>query len=338
MDWSNEEYVRLYVRETAADLELSWGALALWRALMTKFDRAGIIPIKHGWTSVSRLTRIPEDIVIQVGPELIRDGRLVMTADSLFAPNFTEAQTAIKSDKARQRESRDRRRQAAKSAATNSTHNVNTSQNADDPLADTSSVTPGHARVTPVTLALASLSHAYAPADCARDTSEAEPVEPAQSSFDPENLTQRRQLVDWCWTELGKRRQAVTRELGLASTPPLPPITPGSYPRSVSDLRQRIIEEGANAPSVCLFVLESATADARTTRSINFLGEKLFTEGGWRTARERVPKWRDQQPKQQQGHVSDTTLSDGTVVRQVYAPNGDVISSEILSQPSEAVA
>lgn len=148
MDWSNEEYVRLYTRETAADLELSWGALALWRALLVKFDRAGLIPIKNGWVSISRLTRIPEDVVIQVGPELVRDGRIKMIDGAVFAPNFSAAQTASKSDKLRQRESRDRRANEAKRApqvsdSTNACHNRS------------QTVTSGHAQSQNVTLAYA---------------------------------------------------------------------------------------------------------------------------------------------------------------------------------------
>jgi hypothetical protein len=110
VDWANEEYVRLYTRETADDLELSWEALALWRALLIRFDRAGIIPIKNGWISIARLVRMPLEVVQQTGPELVRDGRLRMVDGAALAPNFTEAQTTSKSDKSRQRESRDRRR------------------------------------------------------------------------------------------------------------------------------------------------------------------------------------------------------------------------------------
>jgi hypothetical protein len=117
VDWSNEEYVRLYTRETADDLELSWEALALWRALLIRFDRAGLIQVKNGWASVSRLVRMPIEIVTQTGPELVRDGRVRLIDGAVYAPNFTEAQTTSKSDKARQKESRERRRATAGEAA-----------------------------------------------------------------------------------------------------------------------------------------------------------------------------------------------------------------------------
>lgn len=146
MDWSNEEYVRLYTRETADDLELSWGALALWHALLRKFDRAGLISIKNGWVSVARLTRIPEDVVIQVGPELVRDGRIKMIDGAVYAPNFIEAQSASKSDKLRQRESRERRAHEARSAAPQ-THDITCARH------ETSqAVTSGHTPSRNVTL------------------------------------------------------------------------------------------------------------------------------------------------------------------------------------------
>jgi hypothetical protein len=116
VDWANEDYVRLYTRETADDLELSWEALSLWRAMMIRFDRAGLIPVRNGWTSIARLVRMPTEIVVQVGPELVRDGRVRMIEGHVYAPNFTEAQTTSKSDKARQKESRERRRTSANDA------------------------------------------------------------------------------------------------------------------------------------------------------------------------------------------------------------------------------
>lgn len=115
MDWSNEPYVRMYTRETADDFELSWEALALWRALLCKFDRSGLMEARNGWTSVARATRIPIEIAERAGAELIADGRVRLVKAGVFAPNFVAAQTASKSDKVRQRESRDRRRDRAAS-------------------------------------------------------------------------------------------------------------------------------------------------------------------------------------------------------------------------------
>lgn len=215
MDWSNEEYVRLYTRETAADLELSWGALALWRALLVKFDRAGLIPIKNGWVSVARLTRIPEDIVIQVGPELVRDGRIKMIDGSVYAPNFIAAQTASKSDKLRQRESRERRASVAHSApqvidSTNACHT---------PSHD---VTNGHTPSRNVTLAsaeplpnLASAEPLLIPPLPAAQIEVLE-LEPATSKG-KQNAPRRRLPDDWVpeRSEANIAAEAAARERGV---------------------------------------------------------------------------------------------------------------------------
>ncbi len=143
VDWPNEEYVRVYTRETGDDLDLSWEALALWRAMLVKFDKSGLVVARNGWISVARMTRIPSEVVQRVGPELLSDGRLQQVNGGFFAPNYTEAQTASKSDKVRQRESRDRRRESAAVQAQDITTACHAASHA---------VTPSHERSQNVTL------------------------------------------------------------------------------------------------------------------------------------------------------------------------------------------
>lgn len=165
MDWPNEDYVRVYTRETGDDLDLSWEALALWRALLIKFDRSGVLAARNGWVSLARMTRIPAEVVQRVGPELLKDGRLQQVDGGFFAPNFTEAQTASKSDKARQRESRDRRRLSAVSQVVDMTTDGHVVSQA---------VTPGHEPSQNVTL-----SYALLPAADPLQSSALLPVTPA---------------------------------------------------------------------------------------------------------------------------------------------------------------
>ncbi len=123
----------MYTRETPDDRELSWDALALWRTLLVKFDRSGLLPLRNGWHSVAKAIGWPSEVVLRAGPELINDGRVRMVEVGLFAPNFSEAQTASKSDKVRQRESRERRRTRA------------------DSMQDIDITTTGHEQSQPVT-------------------------------------------------------------------------------------------------------------------------------------------------------------------------------------------
>lgn len=185
MDWSNEEYVRLYTRETTDDLELSWEALALWHAMLRKLDRSGLMKAKNGWRSVAMATRIPVDVVLRAGAELINDGRVREVAGGFLAPNFIEAQTASKSDKARQRESRDRRRREAYSQvidSTNASHVVS------------QAVTPGHDESRNVTL-------------CSADPLLCDPViGPTESASDSPGLAELKGKVDEATGDIGKQR------------------------------------------------------------------------------------------------------------------------------------
>ncbi len=195
MDWSNEDYVRLYTRETADDLELSWEALALWRALLIRFDRAGLIPVRNGWDSVAKLVRMPRETVQQTGPELVRDGRVRLIDGAVYSPNFTEAQTTSKSDKSRQKESRERRRTSAGAAP----QVVDTTL----PGHDTSRVvTPSHAASQNVTLPLLCSAPVAPVAEASVAPRDRSPAAPRRHSIP----------ADWSPHE---REKAQALELGL---------------------------------------------------------------------------------------------------------------------------
>lgn len=110
MDWPNENYVRLYTRETDDDLVLSWEARAVWHEMLKRFDRSGLIELRRGRKGLAAVLRVPVEVVERGVPELIEDGRIRELEAGYFAPNFMEAQEATKSDRQRQKESRERRR------------------------------------------------------------------------------------------------------------------------------------------------------------------------------------------------------------------------------------
>lgn len=95
MNWSDERYVRLYTRDTADWMALSFDAQALLSLLLRKADRSGVIACgKHGKRAAaivigharewSRLEPALE--------ELLADGVLDFDGESLIFPNFVEAQ------------------------------------------------------------------------------------------------------------------------------------------------------------------------------------------------------------------------------------------------------
>ncbi len=115
MDWSNENWVRMYTRDTEDDLVLPWQARAIWKEMLCKFDRSGLIELKRGRAGLAALVRYPIEVIDVAIPELVADGRVREIANGYFAPNFMTAQEAPASDKHRKRESREKRR--ARSAA-----------------------------------------------------------------------------------------------------------------------------------------------------------------------------------------------------------------------------
>lgn len=111
MNWEEERYVRVFTRDTAEDMMLPWDAMALWWALLRKFDRSGVLVLgKAGVEGLVAMTRIPLDVIERVLPLLLKDGRIVLVEGRIVAPNFIAAQETRQSDAARQRDSRERRR------------------------------------------------------------------------------------------------------------------------------------------------------------------------------------------------------------------------------------
>lgn len=117
MDWANENFVKVFTRETEDDLLLSWQARAVWKEMLTKFDRAGVIQLKRGRTGLAALVRYPLEVIDLAIPELVADGRVRELPTGYFAPNFMEAQEATASDAQRKRESREKRRARAAASA-----------------------------------------------------------------------------------------------------------------------------------------------------------------------------------------------------------------------------
>lgn len=122
------------------------------------------------------------------------------------------------------------------------------------------------------------------------------PAAPA-SAFDPESPADRGRLAIATYQRVSDARVQIAAELGLADQLPFPAIVPSSRAvggaGSFRDLQERIREEGSAAPAVCERVVENLIAQAREDRSIEWVAEKAFTAGGWRTAR----GWLSKKPK-----------------------------------------
>lgn len=270
MDWSNEPYVKVYTRETDDDLALSWEARALWDRLMAKFDRSGVVETKRGGRGLAAITRMPAEVVERVLPELLEDGRLVEVDDGYMAPNFIAAQEASKSDKLRQRESRERRR----------------SRNLDTAVTDRdASVTNRDQTSRDVTLCSAdpdpdpvhsSATHARA----IPGSTEPRPAPSRASGSEAADLAARRALGDEVWRELAAVRGRVAAALEVE----LRPLHPQDQGRTALAMRIREAESVDRARADCTHVLAVREAEALFKAETKWLSGSMFEERGWRTA------------------------------------------------------
>lgn len=114
MNFPDESYVRLYTRKTITSKRLGWeGRTVLW-SLMCECDRAGIIEVGEGDDLAEALfvllADVPEDVIRTALPRLESQGVTQRHGSKLLIVRFIEAQEAKRSDAARAREYRERRR------------------------------------------------------------------------------------------------------------------------------------------------------------------------------------------------------------------------------------
>lgn len=147
LDYANERYVLLYTRDTATWKLLDWEARAVLMFLLRKVDRAGVLDVgEDGIEGLAAVLEVPIDVVERAMPKLTARATVASTGSAFVLPNFLEAQETPRSDKQRQRDSRDRRRSVALS------QNVTvSSRNVTDRHAESHGVTSGHEVSQPVT-------------------------------------------------------------------------------------------------------------------------------------------------------------------------------------------
>jgi len=147
MNWSDERYVRLYVRDTTDWLVMPWQSRALLPLLLRKADRCGAVPFgRHGAAGLAVLVGLPPEVV-QVGlAGLLDDGCITSGDGHLVFRNYLEAQESARSDKLRARESRERRAEILSRNVTKESQTVTASSQIVTESHDVSQlVTPCHA-------------------------------------------------------------------------------------------------------------------------------------------------------------------------------------------------
>lgn len=112
---------------------------------------------------------------------------------------------------------------------------------------------------------------------------------PSVGDYDHQDPSARGRLADLTYRRVSDARVAIAAELRLPAPLPFPLIAPSSRAGSFRQLLDRVREEGTAAPLVCGRVVDNLIAQAREERSVEWLAEKAFGEGPWRTAREWMP-------------------------------------------------
>ncbi len=110
MDFADESYVRLYVRDTKTWLRLAFEGQCVLMFLLRKLDRAGVLDgMDDPDSDIALITGVPLDIV-RVGLARLLEWKVFRLMGSrLIMPNYIAAQSAIRSDKARSRDMREKR-------------------------------------------------------------------------------------------------------------------------------------------------------------------------------------------------------------------------------------
>lgn len=109
VDWSNESYVRIYTRDTGDLLAVGWeGRSVLWE-LIRKSDQAGVLDHGGDLDIVAEMLRMPHDLVASGIERLAKRGVIALQPTAIVIRNKLAAHAATKTDKQRQKDSREKR-------------------------------------------------------------------------------------------------------------------------------------------------------------------------------------------------------------------------------------
>lgn len=114
MNFEDEAYVRLFLRDTINWKMLNWQGKCVLPLLFRKVDRAGVLDLGDYAGEMARvvaaLIEIPEEVVEPGLAAIFRQKSALLCGQYIVLPNFIEAQEAIQSDRVRKAEQRARHR------------------------------------------------------------------------------------------------------------------------------------------------------------------------------------------------------------------------------------
>jgi hypothetical protein len=161
MDWPNERYVRIYIRDTPDWVTLSWDARCVFLHLMRKVDRSGTILVgRSGLRGLAASMRAPVEVVqrgLEAEDGLLADGCVVAIEGGYQIRNYVPAQEAKASDRQRKQEQRERERAGqgnppGDTSGQTVTPPVEAGRTVTKRDIESLNVTPSHAESPPVTI------------------------------------------------------------------------------------------------------------------------------------------------------------------------------------------
>lgn len=176
MDFTNERYVRLYVRDTVTWKRLGWDGQNALTQLLRKADRSGVIDLNgiEPWEAVVVLCGAPEEQARRGMARLLELEVVAHEDGRLLFPRYLEANECKQSDAQRQRESRARRGPISRNPPPDVTkRDHKESQNVTDCHGQSQGVTGSHTESQTVTPCLAVPSVPYQPVPCVSENAHA---------------------------------------------------------------------------------------------------------------------------------------------------------------------
>lgn len=136
MDFADEHYVKLFTRDTVTWRSWPWQARALLPLLMRKVDNAGFFDVgkREPARSLAIMVELPLEVVAPGLDALLEDGTAELVDGRLLLPNFVDAQESKKTDKAKARDYRNRKKDHARAKASKTQEGTVTARHQASPL------------------------------------------------------------------------------------------------------------------------------------------------------------------------------------------------------------
>lgn len=123
MNWSDENYVKVYTRDTLTWRSWNWQARTVFLHLTRKLDGAGLIEVGRmdPVDALALQLDLPREVVAEGLPHLLATDTLELVQAGILVPNWIDAQEARKTEAQKKRDQRSRARDQRRATQTTET-------------------------------------------------------------------------------------------------------------------------------------------------------------------------------------------------------------------------